>query len=47
LTRILQPGPNTLTVIAFDPGLTLDRFEVSFTGASVAYGLVPETRVAY
>ncbi len=41
----LKPGAHTLTVYALDPGVTLDRFEVAFTGAPVAYGPVPETRI--
>jgi hypothetical protein len=41
----LKPGTHTLTVYALDPGVTLDRFEVAFTGAPVAYGPVPETRI--
>ena len=43
----LLPGPHTLTVYALDPGVTLDRFEVSFSGAPTAYGPVPETRVTH
>lgn len=42
---LLQPGRHTLGVYVLDPGVTLDRFEVVFTGASPAYGPVPETRV--
>lgn len=41
----LAPGAHTLTVYALDPGVTLDRFEVAFTGAPRAYGPVPETRI--
>jgi len=41
----LQPGRHTLGVYVLDPGVTLDRFEVVFTGASPAYGPIPETRV--
>jgi hypothetical protein len=41
----LKPGAHTLTVYALDPGVTLDRFEIAFTGAPHAYGPVPETRV--
>lgn len=41
----LAPGAHTLTVFALDPGVTLDRFEIAFTGAPVAYGPVPETRI--
>lgn len=32
-----------LAVYALDPGVTLDRFEVVFKGASTAYGPIPET----
>ena len=41
----IAPGHHTLTVTALDPGVTLDRFEIDFAGASRAYGPVPETRV--
>jgi hypothetical protein len=41
----LTPGAHTLTVYALDPGVTLDWFEIAFTGAPHAYGPVPETRV--
>ncbi|MDE2134701.1 MAG: glycosyl hydrolase 115 family protein [Alphaproteobacteria bacterium] len=41
----LAPGAHALTVYALDPGVTLDRLEVSFTGAQRAYGPVPETRI--
>ncbi len=41
----LAPGAHTLRVFALDPGVTLDRFEIAFTGAARAYGPVPETRV--
>ena len=41
----LQPGRHTLGVYVLDPGVTLDRFEVVFTGASPAYGPIPETRI--
>jgi hypothetical protein len=41
----LRPGGHTLTVYALDPGVTLDRFEIAFTGAPSAYGPVPETAV--
>ncbi|MGH7995844.1 MAG: glycosyl hydrolase 115 family protein [Opitutaceae bacterium] len=41
----LAPGAHTLTVYALDPGVTLDRFEIAFTGAQRAYGAVPETRI--
>jgi hypothetical protein len=39
----LRPGLHTLTVYGLDPGVTLDRFEIAFTGAHDAYGPVPET----
>jgi len=42
----LAPGAHTLRVFALDPGLTLDRFEITFTGAARAYDAVPETRIA-
>jgi hypothetical protein len=41
----LKPGAHTLTVIALDPGVTLDRFEIAFDGAPSAYGPVPETKI--
>jgi len=41
----LAPGAHTLTVYGLDPGVTLDRFEIAFTGAPRAYGPVPETRI--
>lgn len=41
----LRPGRHTLKVYALDPGVTLDRFEIVFKGASPAYGPIPETRV--
>jgi hypothetical protein len=41
----LAPGAHTLTVYALDPGVTLDRFEIAFTGAPQAYAPVPETRI--
>ncbi len=41
----LAPGAHSLTIYALDPVLTLDRFEISFTGAPKAYGPVPETRI--
>lgn len=41
----LALGAHTLTVYALDPGVTLDRFEIAFTGAPRAYGPVPETRL--
>jgi len=42
----LKPGSHTLTVYALDPGVTLDRFEIDFAGASSAYSPVPETRIS-
>jgi len=41
----LAAGEHLLTVYALDPGVTLDRFEIAFTGAARAYAPVPETRV--
>lgn len=41
----LTPGVHEVTVRALDPGVTLDRLELAFTGAPRAYGPVPETRV--
>jgi hypothetical protein len=41
----LAPGAHTLRVFALDPGVTLDRFEIAFTGAPRAYDPVPETRI--
>ncbi len=41
----IKPGSHTLAVYALDPGVTLDRFEIDFAGASPAYGPVPETRI--
>jgi len=41
----LRPGSHTLTVYALDPGVTLDRFEIDFAGASSAYDPVPETQI--
>jgi hypothetical protein len=41
----MKPGRHTLAVTALDPGVTLDRFEVVFKGASPAYGPIPETRI--
>jgi len=43
----LKPGEHKLTVYALDPGVTLDRFEIAFTGAHQAYDPVPETRTIY
>jgi hypothetical protein len=42
---MFKPGVHSLTVTALDPGLVLDRIEISFDGASRAYGPVPETRI--
>ncbi len=42
----LAPGAHELKVVALDPGVTLDRFEIAFTGAQKAYGPIPETRIA-
>jgi hypothetical protein len=41
----LKPGNHTLEVTALDPGVVLDRFEISFAGAGRAYDPVPETGV--
>ncbi|HWR14274.1 MAG TPA: glycosyl hydrolase 115 family protein [Terriglobales bacterium] len=41
----IAPGNHTLTVTALDPGITLDRFEIVFAGASGAYMPIPETRI--
>ncbi|HVW19690.1 MAG TPA: glycosyl hydrolase 115 family protein [Opitutaceae bacterium] len=41
----LEPGGHVLTVYALDPGIVLDRFELSFAGAQRAYGAVPETKI--
>lgn len=43
----LRPGTHTLTIYGLDPGVTLDRFELDFTGAPSAYGPVPETAVQH
>lgn len=43
----IKPGSHTLTVYALDPGVTLDRFEIDFTGSSPAYGPIPETRIEH
>lgn len=40
-----QAGSHTLEVYALDPAVTLDRFELRFTGSSKGYGPVPETRI--
>ena len=41
----LSPGTHTLRVYALDPGVTLDRFEIAFDGASRAYDPIPETKI--
>lgn len=41
----LKAGLHRLKVVALDPGLVLDRFEIAFAGAASAYGPVPETRL--
>jgi hypothetical protein len=41
----LAPGAHEMKVIALDPGVTLDRFEIAFTGAQPAYSPIPETRI--
>ncbi len=41
----LIPGTHELKVYALDPGVTLDRFEIAFTGALPAYDPIPETRI--
>ena len=41
----LAPGAHRLAVYGLDPGVTLDRIELAFTGAARAYGPVPETRI--
>ncbi|MDX3899271.1 MAG: glycosyl hydrolase 115 family protein [Sphingobium sp.] len=41
----LKPGSHHMEVYALDPGVVLDRFEIRFTGASEAYGPIPETRI--
>ena len=41
----LKPGAHELTVYALDPGVILDRYEISFAGAPRAYDPVPETRI--
>jgi hypothetical protein len=38
-------GPHELSLVALDPGVVLDRIQISFVGANDAYGAVPETRV--
>ncbi len=42
---VLRPGAHSVTLYALDPGFTLDRLELAFDGAPVAYGPVPETRI--
>jgi hypothetical protein len=41
----LAKGPHELSLVALDPGVVLDRIQISFAGANDAYGAVPETRV--
>jgi hypothetical protein len=41
----IKPGNHTLDIYALDPGVTLDRFEISFIGAARAYGPIPETEI--
>jgi hypothetical protein len=41
----LAAGIHQVTIYALDPGVTLDRLEVDFTGAAHGYGAVPETKV--
>jgi hypothetical protein len=41
----LKPGSHRLDVYALDPGVTLDRFEIRFSGAGRAYDRIPETRL--
>jgi len=41
----IQPGRHTIKVWALDAGVTLDRLEVVFKGASSAYAAIPETRI--
>lgn len=41
----MAPGSHTLEVVALDPGVTLDRFEIRMAGAHEAYDAVPETRL--
>jgi hypothetical protein len=43
--RLVVVLAHTLTVYALDAGVTLDRFEIAFTGAPRADGPVPETRI--
>jgi hypothetical protein len=43
----LKPGSHTLEVVALDPGLILDRFEIRLAGAAQAYGPIPETRIVH
>lgn len=40
-------GAHELAIVALDPGVTLDRIQLSFKGANKAYGPVPETRILY
>jgi Glycosyl hydrolase family 115/Gylcosyl hydrolase family 115 C-terminal domain len=41
----LAKGPHELSLVALDPGVVLDRIQISFAGANEAYGAVPETRI--
>ncbi len=41
----LTAGAHTLKLYALEPGVTLDRVEIAFTGAPKAYGPIPETRM--
>lgn len=41
----ITPGAHVLAVYALDPGVTLDRIEVDFSGSAQHAAIVPETRV--
>jgi hypothetical protein len=43
----LSKGAHELSLVALDPGVVLDRIQLSFAGANEAYGAVPETRVVH
>jgi hypothetical protein len=43
----LSKGPHELSLVALDPGVVLDRIQISFAGANEAYGAIPETRIAH
>jgi hypothetical protein len=43
----LGQGAHELSLVALDPGVVLDRIQISFPGANDAYGAVPETRVIH